>query len=68
MSTGAQGGDGPSLILYLLTATSGFVASNWATIAFVVFGAIHAYIAIQNYRDKRRDKRLQDRIEARRKK
>lgn len=45
--------DGNNIGLYLISAMGLWVADNWDTVAFVTFGAIHAYIAFDNWRYKR---------------
>lgn len=42
-----------SVFLYAATAVGAWIGENWSTIAFVVFGAVHAYIALDNWRYKR---------------
>lgn len=37
----------------VMDATGPWIGENWAQLAFVAFGAIHAYIAWDNWRYKR---------------
>jgi len=49
MNTLETGSGSANFAVYLVTALTGFVVNNWSTIFFVVFGAVHCFIAIRNH-------------------
>lgn len=39
--------------LYLITLAGGFVSEHWAELFFIMFGAIHAFVALDKWRYER---------------